>query len=262
MTSNLDLSTGKEHRISVGVGGWNSEDKSTFEAQAQKLDGVTSVQGAGGGISFYVYYDPAITTEAELSQTLSTLATSIGVFNHPSGDGAEKFPSGVLTTNEEQLGIGSQHASLGDPDQALTAQTRASTWTGMASVQERVVAFKQLAPIALAAVDNLIAQLETSGHNGGPPLEEHQEAIDALRSLHVILGNLLSAVEKPGFQWVDAEGMVQSCAHFAIRSVEKLKNDPLPFAVSGLALAVCSVLGFPSVGGWLAAATFELQKRR
>lgn len=241
MSANLNLSTGKEYRVSVNVGGWKSEHKGEYAAKAQLLEGVTSVQSAGGSTSFYIYYDPTRVTEDVLGARLTGLAQRIGAFESVSTIEAAELPSAPSTLSDDLV-------------------VNSSAWTGIANVQERIIAFKQLAPVALAAVDSLVAQLEVPGDNGGPPLDERQEAVEALRELQAALGDLLAMVDKPGFAWADGEGLAASCAHFAIRATEKLRDDPIPYAASGLVLALCSVFGFPGVGGWLGAVALRMQK--
>jgi hypothetical protein len=261
MTANLDFSTGQEPRVSVRVSGWRADRKEAFATQARQIDAITAVHSAGGATSFYVYYDPERISESELKVRLTELVRSIQGIGGQALDAIEEIPPNVLTDNGESLTDNGEYITDTEPVRA-TAFADASAWTGIVSLPERVAAFKQLAPIALAAVDSLLNQLETSGDNGGPPLDERQEAIDALRALHDALGSLLAAAENPRFEWIDGEGLVATCAHFAVRAAEKLRGDPMPFAVSGLVVALCSVFGFPGLGGWLGAATLEMQKTR
>ena len=262
MAERLDLSIGKEHQIFVEVSGWDTEHKSAFAAEAQQLDGVTAVNGAGGSTSFYVHYDPAKIEDLALKTRLKDLAQSIGALRgSPIGKVEERPILNSLAKNEATKTIADQFMTPDNINANGLARVDAATWTGITSLKDRVIAFKQLAPIALAAVTTLITQLEVRGENGGPPLDERKEAIDALRALHEALSSLLASIEKPNFEWVDGEGLIASCAQFAIRSAETLKNDPIPFAVSGLLMGLCSVLGFPEVGGCLGAIVLEMQKR-
>lgn len=48
----------------------------------------------------------------------------------------------------------------------------ASAWTGITSGLQRVKALRALIPLAQASVDSLISALETSNHNGAPPLDD------------------------------------------------------------------------------------------
>lgn len=239
MAENLDLATGKEPRISVNVSGWEAAKKSHFAKLVQELDSVERVQSAGGSTCFYIYYHPAKISEDGLTEHLKTLANSIGAFVEAHSSNPADYSSPSL-----------------EPDIPVTA----SDWTGIKSVQERIVAFKQLAPVALAAVDSLMTRMQSSGDNGGPPLDEREEAIDALRGLHATLGKLLVAVEKPSFAWVDGEGLIASCAHYAKRAHQALCHDPMPFAASGLVLAIFATLGFPGLGGWLSGAALAIRR--
>ncbi|MBB4836951.1 nitroreductase [Sphingomonas kyeonggiensis] len=261
MAENLDLSTGEEHRISVGVSGWSQAHKDSFAHGARQLDGVTAVRSAGGSTSFYVYYDPASTTGTVIRPRLQELAHSVGAVSAKADEKPDTVPSDAAPTNGTPPTASGDHIPLPEPEPAAPPAIDSSAWTGITSLQERVVAFKNLAPVALAAVDSLITELEEPGSNGGPPLDERKEALDALKALHEALGALLAAAERPGFQWVDGEGLVASTMHFALRAGEKLKDDPMPFAVSALLVALFSVFGAAGIGGWLGSATLRMQKK-
>lgn len=238
----------------MGVSGWEPDQKNEFASRFRQLDGVERVQSAGGSTSFYIYFDPERVSEDELGERARELARSVGVLDEAQSVDEHDLPSNMLS-------------AFGEPDTVSTAAPsiasdpiQSSAWTGIQSVQERIIAFKQLAPVALAAVDCLLVELQAAGHNGGPPLDERKEAIEALRQLHDCLGALLAAVESEGFSWADGEGLVASCAHYAIRAYETLRDDPIPFAASGLVLAICAALGFPEVGGMLSGAALAIRK--
>ncbi|MDQ0248449.1 hypothetical protein J2W22_000496 [Sphingomonas kyeonggiensis] len=247
MADTLNFSTGKEPRIYVEVSGWPAASKASFEEQAAEIRGVTEVRGAGGSIGYYVYFDTGLTSEDRVSAALSAIAGAI----LRQGRGEAREAAGIVP---EMVTI-----SPAPPEPAPTIPS--SSWTGIASLPERVAAFKQLAPVALAAVDSLIVELDRPGDNGGPPLDERKEALAALRDLHAALGALLAAAENAESPWIDGEGLVASSVHFAKRAADKLKDDPMPFAVSGLLVAVFAALGVPGLGGWLGSATLRMQKK-
>ncbi|MDK8184268.1 MULTISPECIES: hypothetical protein [Sphingomonas] len=236
----LDFSTGKEPRVYAEVQGWPEAAKSEFASRAGRIRGVTEVRGAGGTIGFYVYFNPRETNEAEVGEQVTLIARTI---------------LGTLPGATVDATVPSATPATEPPD------VPASSWTGMTNLQERVAAFKHLAPVAIAAVDALIADVEKSGDNGGPPLDDRKEALEALRALRDALSALLAAAETPGFLWVDGEGLAASAVQFAMRAGDKLKSDPMPFAVSALLVTLFTTLGCPGIGGWLAAASLELQKK-
>ena len=75
-------------------------------------------------------------------------------------------------------------------DQVSSAPLSASSqaWTGVKSRSERLIAVQTLFPLAKAAIESLIDELSKPSGNGGPILDEKQEAIDQLRLLHTALG--------------------------------------------------------------------------
>jgi hypothetical protein len=71
-----------------------------------------------------------------------------------------------------------------------------AAWTGASRPAARLVAVKTLLPVANAAIERLIQSLEEPGHNGGPPLDTTIDAIESLRSLHALLGEILRAADE------------------------------------------------------------------
>ena len=262
MSDTLDLSTGKENRISVNVSGWAHSKKDHFAREARLLGGVQNVMAAGGTTSFYIYYDPTAVSEKTLGERLTGLAGAIGAFGSQIDP---EIPADALTIDGEAVTIDGEYVEFGN-DMATASVVKnlveqsASRWTGITSLEERIIAFKQLAPSALAAVDNLIAGIELASHNGGPHLDERQEAIDALRQLHKNLGQLLDAAERPGFGWADGDGLAASCAKYALRARNALRHDPIPFAASSLLLTFCAAIGFPGLGAFLSAGALSIRK--
>jgi hypothetical protein len=137
----------------------------------------------------------------------------------------------------------------------------ASAWTGTQTRAERLTVIRNLLPAARAAVESLIAALEQPGSNGGPLLDERGEAINDLRCLHLALGRLLEAVDEGGFEDDLGEGLAAEAVRYATRAAAALKNDPMPYAVAGLILALFSACGFPGAGGLVSSAALTFTKR-
>ena len=137
-------------------------------------------------------------------------------------------------------------------------ETRSSSWTGIKSFREQVGAAKALIPVAQASIEALIDHLERGRGNGGPPLDEHARAIDALRDLHSALGALLASVDDQDARSTKAKAEIVA---YLGRAAKELKDDPLPFAVSALIMCVLTTLGYPGVGGWLSAAAINIRKK-
>jgi len=133
----------------------------------------------------------------------------------------------------------------------------ASNWTGRRSPKEEAAAAKALLPVARASIEVLIDYLERGRGNGGPPLDEHKEAIDALRGLHDALGGLIAAYEK---EVIPSMAVKKEAAAYLGRAAKALRDDPLPFAVSALCMAVFAGTGMPTVAAWLGAATMVIRK--
>jgi hypothetical protein len=144
---------------------------------------------------------------------------------------------------------------MGDPPYDSAA------WTGGATTASRLAAVKTLLPVARAAVERLIESLDAPRHNGGPPLDETVEAIDALRTLHKMLGQILDAADDGMLDQAYNEGMVLEACRYAKRAAKKLRDDPMPYAMSALLLAVFTACGFPGVGGFLGGVAANIQRK-
>lgn len=124
-------------------------------------------------------------------------------------------------------------------------------WTGIQSRTERLRTVQALLPLAQSAIEGLIDQLSQIGNNGGPILDERQEAIDQLRALHAALGQLLDTVESGRFDDELGSGLAADAARYAKRVARTLRNDPMPYMVASLLLGIFSACGFPGIGGHL-----------
>jgi hypothetical protein len=148
------------------------------------------------------------------------------------------------------------------PSLRMPGNYDASAWTGIPSGPQRVHAVKTLIPVAQAAVACLIEHLEQPGHNGGPPLDEVETALENLRALHSALGKLLTVADEGKLASDKGEGLVVEIARFARRSAKALKDDPLPYAVSGTLLALFTACGIPGLGGYLGTVALMMTKAR
>lgn len=137
----------------------------------------------------------------------------------------------------------------------------ASAWTGAAGPKERLLAVKTLMPIAQNAVEQLMALLEAPGHNGGPPLDEVEEAIDELRHLHAALGALLAAAEESRLADAFNDGLATEAARYAKRAARALRGDPVPYALAASVLAVLTACGLPGIGGFLSSVALQMKKK-
>jgi hypothetical protein len=136
-----------------------------------------------------------------------------------------------------------------------------SAWTGATKPSDRVIAVRTLVPIALHALDHLIASLEAPRHNGGPMLEESQEAVKNLRLLHQALGDLLAAADEGKLTDMMNSGLAVEAARYAKRAARSLRADPIPYAFSATILAIMSACGFTGIGGYLAGIALNMKRK-
>jgi len=136
-----------------------------------------------------------------------------------------------------------------------------SAWTGASSHVERVQAVKTLVPVAQNAVEQLLAMLDIPGHNGGPPLDEVEEAIGELRQLHAALGTLLGAADEGRLLEAFNGGLATETARYAKRAARALRDDPVPYAIAASVLAVLTACGLPGIGGFLSSVALQMKKK-
>lgn len=146
------------------------------------------------------------------------------------------------------------------PSRPMPGQYDTTAWTGIQSTVQQARVIKTLIPVAQAAVGTLIAHLEAPSHNGGPPLDEIEFALDRLRKLHDALGTLLVAVDDGKLKCIIETGLVGEIARYGKQVARSLKNDPLPYALSGTLLAVFTACGFPGLGGYLGGIAMAIKK--
>jgi hypothetical protein len=136
-----------------------------------------------------------------------------------------------------------------------------TAWTGASKPSDRVIAVKTLIPIALHAVDHLISSLEAPRHNGGPPLDGTNDAIENLRLLHRALSELLAAVDDGRLADTVNDGFATEAARYAKRAARALRDDPIPYAFSATILAVMSACGVTGIGGYLAGVAVNMKRK-
>jgi hypothetical protein len=134
-------------------------------------------------------------------------------------------------------------------------------WTGATQPKERRAAIRSLLPIARNAIEQLIATLDVANHNGGPRLDETEEAILQLRQLYTALGKILEAAEEGLLTDSLNDGLTTEAARYARRAAKALRDDPIPYALSATVLAILSACGFPGIGGYLAGVALNMRKK-
>lgn len=158
----------------------------------------------------------------------------------------------------------SKSVAIGDHAEAEVVRRPgydASAWTGASTPIERALAVKTLIPIAQNAVEHLMAMLAIPGHNGGPPMDEIEEAIGELRQLHAALGALLIAADEGMLTEAFNDGFATEAARYAKRAARALRDDPVPYAFAASLLAVLTACGLPGIGGFLSSVAMQMKKK-
>lgn len=158
---------------------------------------------------------------------------------------------------------GESSSQANDPEDSYSPESiiaDPADWTGMQSRAQRLAAAKSLLPVARASIERLIEELSKRSHNGGPPLEETEEAIQNLRELHRVLGTILEAVEGNNWSAVEGQGLPAEAARYAKRFARSVRNDPMPYAASALLLGVLTACGFPNIAAYLAGVAVTVRK--
>lgn len=137
-----------------------------------------------------------------------------------------------------------------------------AAWTGASKPADRINAVKTLIPVTLLAIEQLIASLEAPNHNGAPPLDGTEEAIQQLRTLYTVLGALLAAADDGRLFDALNEGLATEAARYAKRAAKALRDDPIPYAFSAMILAVMSACGIGGgIAGWLAGVAINMKRK-
>ncbi len=168
-----------------------------------------------------------------------------------------------LLAEAERLVI-SESVAVGDHTDAEIVRRPgydASAWTGASGPTERVLAVKTLMPVAQNAVEQLMAMLAAPGHNGGPPMDEVEEAIGELKQLHAALGALLTAADNGKLSEAFNDGLAADAARYAKRAARALRDDPVPYAFAASLLAVLTACGLPGIGGFLSSVALQMKKK-
>jgi hypothetical protein len=153
--------------------------------------------------------------------------------------------------------------SIGVSDEVEAEIVRpAARWTGIASRTARLVELRGQLDVAQAAVDFLIDELADADGNGGPLLDEHIEALEALRNLHHALGQLIHAVDRGTLNDELGDGLVAEIIRYGARAVEALRKDPARFVLSATIYGTFSACGHSDLGGALSALAASIRRAK
>jgi hypothetical protein len=169
---------------------------------------------------------------------------------HPTVDSFSAFIKGTDDKGERVKIVDRQFRPIrrsGHPD--LFEAHDASRWTGVESKVERAKAARTILPVAQNAIETMIEALEKPGHNHGPLLDETQEAIDTLKGLHSVLGELIEAAESGSLEDELGQDLASKAIRWARRLPSQFADDPMPYTSSVLIGSLLAVCGLPTVAG-------------
>ena len=149
--------------------------------------------------------------------------------------------------------------SLANQDQG---DTDAAAWTGPIDRVSRLKVVRQLLPLARDTVERMIETLSEPGPNGGPLLDEQEEALRHLRQLHGTLGELLNAIDRGRFEDDLGQGLVADTVRLAKTVRDNLLDEPLPCAIAGLLLGIFTLGGHAAAGAFVSDATYRFATRK
>jgi hypothetical protein len=122
------------------------------------------------------------------------------LLTHPSVDSFTASIKGVPDKAEREERVRNDfHPLLRGLGMGVGSTVDSSAWTGEPSRAVRLKTVRTLLPLAQTAVDSMVATLSEPNANGAPLLEGREEAIENLRKLHTILGELLTAIDDGHF---------------------------------------------------------------
>jgi hypothetical protein len=185
-------------------------------------------------------------------------AFGVGAFSGPSAVEPEQELSDEELQSIDEMG-GPFEADLSGQALDGDREVPSSSWTGISTNRERLIAARKLLPLAHATVGGLIAELEWPRGNGGPPLDDREQAIENLRELHRVIGELLqdlNADKEPSLK----QRLLDEAAGYLSRAAQSLQNDPMPYLVSAGLFAMLTAIGAGSLGGYVAGVTSRIKK--
>jgi hypothetical protein len=186
------------------------------------------------------------------------------VFTHPSLDSFTASLKRIQTKPERVQKVRDQF----EPFLQQLSQPRppepidSSLWTGQQGRVARLKMVRTLLPLAQSAVESMIADLSAPNPNGGPILDEREEALKHLRELHRSLGELLAAADAGHLDDELGKGLQAETARFAKRAARALRSDPAPYVSSALLLGIFTACGLPGIGGYLADVALSVRKHK
>lgn len=183
------------------------------------------------------------------------------VSTHPTVDSFSAYIKGIENRRDGVERVRNEFKPLLGPVGEIRAQTLdASTWTGEESRVGRLKVVRTLLPLAQAAVESMIATLSEPSANGGPILDEREQALKHLRQLHRTLGELLAAVDAGRFDDELGQSLAADAARYAKRVARALRDDPMPYLSGALLLGIFEACGLPGIGGYLGGVALNVRK--
>lgn len=223
-----------------------------FFAGGEKMDQATyeEMRDDLRGNPFYKGLAPAFLETAWDTATLWSIAKSVD----PSWEPRRRFLREQFEPLLTYLENGEQQS------RPMPGAYDATAWTRIQNPGQRLRAVQTLIPVAQASIGALIAHLEAPSHNGGPRLDEVDQALASLRNLHRVLGELLIAADEGQLDTLTGEGLMIEASRYGRRAAKALKNDPMPYALSATVIAILTACGCADLGGYLAGIALAIRR--
>jgi transcriptional regulator with XRE-family HTH domain len=173
----------------------------------------------------------------------------------------ERLKSIKSSDLEDKPGLDRQSREEIEVPNSSASSIHPSSWIGLTDRKEQLAGIKATIPEVRIAIEALIHGLDHSGHNGGPPLDDRNEAIEILRDLHEKLGSILTAIDEDRLESDYGEGLLVEAVATGQRIKKNFKDNPLAFASATLIMTVFSSLGLPAYGTFGAGVAFHATKK-
>jgi hypothetical protein len=182
------------------------------------------------------------------------------VATHPTVDSIMASLKGLPSKRDRVGRVREDFIAVAHPPASASEIIEAVGWTGSPDRVARLRTVKTLLPLAQSAVESMIATLSEPNPNGGPLLDEREDALKHLRELHHTLGEYLLAVEAGHLDDDLGQGLAAESARYAKRAAHALRSDPMPYLASALLLGIFSACDMPGIGGYLGGVALTIQK--
>ncbi len=128
---------------------------------------------------------------------------------------------------------------------------QSSSWTGIPTLKERAQHVRAVVPVAIKAIDGMMAHYEDLegrlGHNSRSHDDVPAAVLAALRDLHQALGDLLGAAERE-HRLLKGDDLLSKVANTTQEVVSAMRGDAHRYAIAGMIEVVFTSLGWGGGG--------------